>query len=141
MMLASAGIQALSSGTAVFANGELEVAYRVPFHRVWEATQSAMREMQFEIEDARIRTETKALLFAEELSGRSTTVSVVSLTPMVTQVRIRVGFIGDQSLSRLIMDRIESRMADLERELGPANPEPMPPVEPYPSDGSSADPR
>lgn len=114
MLLASAGFQALSSGTAVYVNGELEVAYRVPFDQVWEATQAAVADMQFKIVDARIRTETKALLFAEELSRRSTTIAVTIHTPTVTKVTIRVGMVGDQSISRLIMDRIEARMVEQE---------------------------
>lgn len=127
MLLASAGFQALSNGTAVYVNGELEVAYQVPFGRVWEAMQIAMAEMQFKIVDARIRTETKALLFAEEVTGRSTTISVTARTPVVTKVTIRVGLIGDQSISRLVMDRLEAKMAEMEAELGPAIPAPMPP--------------
>lgn len=114
MMLASAGFQALSNGTAVYVNGELEVAYRIPFDTVWTATQNAFREMEFQITDARIRTPTKALLFAEEESGRSTSVAVTLRTPMVTKVTIRVGFVGDQSLSRLMMDRIEAHMVAIE---------------------------
>lgn len=130
MLLASAGLQALSNGTAVYVNGELEVAYRVPFDRVWEAMQQAVAEMRFKIVDARIRTPTKALLFAEEVTGRSTTISVTARTPLVTKVTIRVGLIGDQSISRLIMDRLEARMAEMEQELGPAQPMPLPMGEP-----------
>ncbi|MCC6675634.1 MAG: DUF3568 family protein [Phycisphaerales bacterium] len=141
MLLASAGFQALSNGTAVYVNGELEVAYRVPFHKVWEATQNAIADMQFKIVDARIRTETKALLFAEEVTGRSTTIAVTQRTPIVTKVTIRVGLIGDQSISRLIMDRIEAKMVDLDGDLvlpavnvRPTSPAPTPPaaIEPAP---------
>lgn len=126
MLLASAGFQALSNGTAVYVNGELEVAYRVPFGRVWEAMQIAMADMQFRIVDARIRTESKALLFAEEVAGRSTTISVTARTPVVTKVTIRVGLIGDQSISRLIMDRLEAKMAEMESLSGPGVPGALP---------------
>lgn len=127
MILASAGFQALSSGTAVYINGELEVAYRVPLEDVWVATQAAFEDMQFTVTDARRRTEVKALLFAEELSGRETTVTVVASTPVVTQVTVRVGFVGDQSLSRLIVDRIEAKMSQNEA-LPPIQPVPVVPV-------------
>lgn len=127
MLLASAGFQALSNGTAVYVNGELEVAYRVPFLDVWAATQDAFTEMQFKIVDARIRSDYKALLFAEELSGRSTSVAVTSRTPVVTKVTIRVGIVGDQSLSRLVMDRIEAKMNEREA-LPPVQPMPVVPV-------------
>jgi hypothetical protein len=127
MLLASAGFQALSNGTAVYVNGELEVAYRVPMLEVWAATRAAVDEMQFAIVDARIRSDYKALLFAEEFSGRSMTIAVTARTPVVTKVTVRVGFVGDQSLSRLIMDRIEAKMNEQES-LPPIQPVPVVPV-------------
>ncbi len=107
-VVATAGFGALQAGTAAFINGELEAAQVAPLAAVRKATEEALAELQFEVVSQR-HSETSASFHARETHGRSITIELRAKSPVVTKANIRVGLMGDQVMSRLILGEIQAR--------------------------------
>src|ERR1051326_5718674 len=102
---------------------------------VYKATAEALGEMQFKIISQR-KGKTSASFHAQELRGRSITVELLAKSPAVTKTNIRVGLMGDQVMSRLIMGEIQARCPatpdTANPPMGPSGPN-LEPARPIPS--------
>jgi hypothetical protein len=108
VVVASAAAPALQAGTAAFINGELEAAEIAPIETVYEASLSALKDLQFQIFYERPGDRT-AYIFAHESAGVKITVFLEHKSPVVTKINIRIGVFGDQAISRLILGEIQAR--------------------------------
>ena len=93
--LISAGLSVAQAGTAAFRQGEVQAALRNP-----HATDVADLDSK------------RGIITAREAGGRLIEINTVPVSAVVTSLRIKVGFFGDQSVSRLLLDEIL-------KELGP----------------------
>src|SRR5688572_27425549 len=112
-VIAAAGVTAgfgLAQGQAeAFINGELKAARMVTFEQAQNAVKSAMEELQVPTQaldagryDAQFRGQAEG--------GPKIKVQLKSKSPMITKIEIRVGFMGDQAVSRLVLSRIDEHL-------------------------------
>jgi hypothetical protein len=107
-VVATAGFGALQAGAESFINGELESAQFCPLESVRKACTDALAALQFEVVSER-HDARSASINATELHGRSIRIKLSAKSPVVTKTNIRVGLMGDQVMSRLIMGEIQAR--------------------------------
>lgn len=100
-----AGGAALGAGTAQYVNGELNVTDRVQFEKAWAATEKAIRDMNLEIVESK-KDDISAKLIANDSDDRRISVRLKRVVSDTTDIKIRVGFFGDQDTSEMILDRI-----------------------------------
>jgi hypothetical protein len=124
MIVAAAGLLALTNGcllfvagaaagagvgTYAYVNGEIKGSESAPLDRTWDATLAAMKDLQFPI----IKQSKDALqgqLTARNASDTKIEINVKMMSKSTTEIRIRVGTFGDESLSRLILEKIKSHV-------------------------------
>lgn len=99
---------AAGAGAVVYKNGELKSTESVSIDRAWTATEKAAKAMEFKPVSS-----TKDALGAKyEGVGAADKRVVVSLKTKgekVTEVRIRVGLVGDEASARTILAKIQSQ--------------------------------
>ena len=108
LFLIGAGV-AVGAGTVAYVNGELKAADEVSLNRGWSATQRAMEDLEFRV----ISLQKDALagkLVARRADDTKITIRLTKQSDAVTEFRIRVGTFGDEDLSRLIYQKIKSRL-------------------------------
>jgi hypothetical protein len=107
-VVATAGFGALQAGAESFINGELESAQFCSIETVRKASMEALQALQFKVISER-HDERSASINAQELHGRSIRIKLSAKSPVVTKTNVRVGLMGDQVMSRLIMGEIQAR--------------------------------
>lgn len=90
---------------ALYYKGELEADVEATPQAVIAATEKAFRDLIWAKETA-TATATDGLATARTATGKEVKVTVVTKTPEVSTLGIRVGTFGDENLSRLLYDRI-----------------------------------
>ncbi len=100
-----AGGAAAGAGTIAYIKGELKAIEEASFDHAWEATQSAIEDMEFFV-TSREKDAVSAELKARGAGDKKVTVKLEKVTPTLTELRIRVGVFGDESLSRQILEKI-----------------------------------
>ncbi len=97
------------AGMVAYAKGELTAAETADLDRVWAAAQGAMDDLDFVIE-SRLTTAGSAKLIARGAGSRRVTVTVERRVGSLTDITVRVGYFGDEPLSRLILQKIRRRL-------------------------------
>lgn len=109
---ASGGCLALAVGAATgvgayaYINGELKDTEEVPLDRAYAAAKTAIAQLEF----ATVRDSKDALqarLTARQADDTDIHIALDSKGDKLTEIRIRVGVFGDESRSRLVMDKIK----------------------------------
>ncbi len=108
-LLVFGGGAVAGAGMVAYAKGELSAADEVELDRVWDAAQGAMEDLDFTIE-SRHTTATSAKLVARGADSRRVTVVLEERVGEFTEIRIRIGFFGDEALSRVILNRMRRRL-------------------------------
>jgi hypothetical protein len=109
-LLAAVGAGAAAGiGVYAYTQGKLENSEEVTLDRGWDATQRAMDDLQFTVV-SRKKDATMAELIAETADGKKVTVNLKPDGERITRFSIRVGTFGDESVSRMIMDKIKQRL-------------------------------
>ncbi len=101
---------ATAVGTAYF-RGEHKSIEAAPVYRVWLATLVALDELGLTIERESFLTH-RGYATARREDGKAIKIEVRRQTSRLTQLRIRVGTFGEESLSRLIADRVHREVID-----------------------------
>jgi hypothetical protein len=99
---------AAGAGTVAYIQGELKTTDEVPLERAWIASQAAMDSMQFRVVE-REKDVVDARLKAIGAADKEIYINLHSVSPQMTEVRIRIGVFGDQDLSRRILNEIRER--------------------------------
>jgi hypothetical protein len=99
---------AAGAGTIAYVGGELKSSEEVSLNRAWKATQMAMRDLEFSITD-KGKDAFDAELRASGAGGKKIRVALKKISDTRTEIRIRVGTFGDESLSLKILERIKNR--------------------------------
>lgn len=90
---------------ALYYQGELKADVDATPQAVITATEKAFRDLIWAKETASASV-TDGLATARTATGREVKVTVVTNTPEVSTLAIRIGTFGDENLSRLLYDRI-----------------------------------
>jgi hypothetical protein len=126
-VIAAAGVTAgfgLAQGQAEsFITGELKAARLVPMDAVLRATIMAMDEMQLHIIEQRT-SDHDAYVMAKAQVGPEFKVKLKAKSPMVTKISIRIGIMGDQAVSRLVLTRIDVKLG-IEQPIVPVEVSPI----------------
>jgi hypothetical protein len=110
LFVTSAGMSALQAGTSAYVGGELESAEVVELHTLYQIIHEVLaEELAFDIATARAG-ENHAFIHTREAQGRMIRISLERKSPIVTKINIRVGLLGDQPMSRLVLGAIQSRL-------------------------------
>jgi len=103
-----AGGAAVGAGSAAFLSGQLTSEEKVSFDAAWNATQKAVEDLGY----TPTSKESGAFwgeLIARDSGGKKLTVELRSPDETRTEIKIRLGFFGDEKSSRRILDEIRSR--------------------------------
>jgi hypothetical protein len=99
---------AAGGGAVAFVGGELKSTEEVSLNRAWGAAKKAMDDLEFAI-----TSEEKDAFYgqftARGAGDKKIKVKLKKQSDTVTEIRIRVGIFGDESLSRQILDTIKKR--------------------------------
>ena len=102
-----AGGVGVGAGTVAFIKGQLESTEMVPLDRAWAATQQAMEELEFDVEEKK-KDALNAKLVAKDSNRRRIEIRLEREDEHKTTIKIRVGVFGDEEDSRLILRRIRT---------------------------------
>ncbi|MGA2280605.1 MAG: DUF3568 family protein [Verrucomicrobiota bacterium] len=102
---------AAGAGAAGYAwvNGEIKTTESASLDRTWNATLAAMKDLEFPV-TSQAKDALEANLTARNASNTSISVKLKNLSNASTEIRIRVGTFGDESLSRTILNKINSHL-------------------------------
>lgn len=100
---------AAGAGTYAYVQGELQSTESASLDRTWAATQGAIKELQFTVTTQQ-KDALLGRLIARTAKDKKIEINLKKTGDHLTEVRIRVGTFGDEELSRLILDKIKSRL-------------------------------
>ena len=99
---------AAGAGTVAYVAGELKSTEEVSLNRAWKATQKAMNDLELAI-TSREKDAFNGQLIARGAGDRKIKVKLKRQSDTLTEIRIRVGILGDEPLSRHILEKIKKR--------------------------------
>ena len=101
------GAAAAGAGTVAYVGGELKETEDVAYDTAYDATLTAMSDLHYAVVDkSRILLTIKVV--ARTGGDKRIQVTLNKESATVTEIRIRVGTFGDESMSRQILDKIKS---------------------------------
>jgi Protein of unknown function (DUF3568) len=106
LFLLGAGAAA-GAGTVAYMGGVLKASDEVSMDRAWNASLQAMKDLEFKVTKSQ-KDALEGEITAHRADDTKITILLKKQTDKVTEFRIRVGFWGDENLSRLIYDKIKS---------------------------------
>jgi hypothetical protein len=100
---------AAGAGAAGYAyvDGEEKATESASLDRTWNATLAAMKDLEFPV-TSQAKDALTANLTARNASNTSISIKLEKLSSTSTEIRIRVGTFGDETLSRTILNKISS---------------------------------
>lgn len=99
------GGAALGVGGYKYYNSTLVVIYKAPFDKIWDASESALKKLEYQIYESNKKMTSGKMETAGSVKDRvKLTFKYVSLEE--TEVSIRVGLLGDEIISNKIKDKI-----------------------------------
>lgn len=96
------------AGTVAYIKGELQATEGVSLDRAWSAARGAVQEMKFVVTNEE-RDAVRGKINALGVDNRKIQIKLERRSESVTQVNIRVGVFGDETVSRLILERMRAR--------------------------------
>lgn len=95
-------------GTVVYIKGELKVTEEVVLSQAFNASHIAMEDLEYVITKEN-KDALSGEIIARTAKDEKIKIELEKKSETLTEVRIRVGTFGDQSLSQLILEKIRSR--------------------------------
>ncbi|UJS18034.1 MAG: DUF3568 domain-containing protein [Candidatus Jettenia sp.] len=103
------GSDAAAAGTAAYTLGELRSMEQVSLDRTWQAAQKAVEDLEYTV-TSREKDALAANLIARGAGDKKIEINLRKVSEEMTEVKIRVGTFGDESLSRLVLKRIKKNL-------------------------------
>lgn len=103
------GGDAAAAGTAIYSLGELKSIEQASIDRTWQAAQKAVHDLEYTV-TSREKNAVAANLISRGAGDKKIEINLKRLSEESTEVRIRVGTFGDESLSRLVLRRIKKNL-------------------------------
>jgi hypothetical protein len=100
------GGAAVGAGAVAYATGELKSTQEAPLDKVWNATGKAVKDLAFTTVSQQ-KDAVSAKLIVRTAGDKKIEINARRVTDKLTEIRIRVGTFGDESLSRLVLQKIE----------------------------------
>ncbi len=97
---------AAGAGTASYLKGELKSDEEVSLDRLWNATQIAIKDMGFTVK-AKDKDSLSAKLAALTADNKNININLKRKSDNLTEIAIRVGRFGDESMSLHILEEIK----------------------------------
>lgn len=95
-------------GAAAYKGGEVRYTGELSLNEAWDATQKALSDLGYGItSEERHVSDAPYQLTAEKAGSKKIRVTLKRQSDAVTEIGVRVGTFGDESLSRLIIKQIE----------------------------------
>ena len=105
----TAGFGLAQTQATQFINGEIKAARQVTMDQAVASVRTSMTELQLVIKIDR-RSSRKAYIMGQAEGGPQIGVTLIFISPVATKFNIRVGMLGDQAISRLLMERIDAQL-------------------------------
>lgn len=96
-------------GTYAYIKGELTDFEEASLDRAYEATQAAIKDLEFTVKD-QAKDSLQARIVASEADKTEVKIVLESKGEKLTKFSIRVGVFGDEARARLIMDKIKKHL-------------------------------
>lgn len=116
-VIAAAGVTAgfgLAQGQAeAFINGELKAARMVSIDLAADATVAAFAELQVPIYTMR-KGDYDRYIRGHAEGGPEIKINLKAKSPLITKIEVRIGLMGDQAVSRLVLARIDEHLGILQ---------------------------
>ena len=106
-VLVGGAVAAAGVGTYAYVNGELKGTEAVSLDRAWDASQAAMKDLEFSI-TRKTKDALQAELDARTAADKKIVINLKKVSDGATEIRIRVGTFGDEAVSQFILDKIKS---------------------------------
>lgn len=103
------GAAAAGAGTVAYIKGELKATEEATLDKTWEATVGAVDELDFLVIN-KIKDAVSAELEAKTADNKTVKIELTRVTENLTDISIRIGTFGDETLSRYILSKIEARL-------------------------------
>ncbi|MEY4385174.1 MAG: hypothetical protein RLY20_457 [Verrucomicrobiota bacterium] len=94
------------AGVYAYVRGEMKGNENHSLDQTWAATQAAMKDLQFNVSSQQ-KDALQARLIARTAMDKRIEINLTKITDNTTEVTIRVGTFGDQTLSHTIVQAIE----------------------------------
>jgi len=107
-LLVAAGAVA-GAGAVVYVRGELQASLDSGYESVTKAANRAMDQLQFR-KISESRDALKDVLIARTADDTRVEITVIKVSEVLTKVEIRVGVLGDQTVSMTILEKIRSSL-------------------------------
>ena len=116
-LLATAGCALFVVGAAAgagaagyaYVSGELKSTESASLERTRSATLAALKDLEFPV-TSQAKDALSAELTARNANDKKIVVKLKKISDTTTEVRIRVGAFGDESLSRVVLEKIKKRL-------------------------------
>jgi ABC-type glycerol-3-phosphate transport system substrate-binding protein len=100
---------AAGAGAVAYVRGELQAQESAPIGKVLTAAKGAIEDLKLTLISA-TADDYKGKVRAATAEGTKITIELKHVGKDVTSVHVRVGTLGDETLSRQILDAIEARL-------------------------------
>ncbi|MGQ3684288.1 MAG: DUF3568 family protein [Candidatus Loosdrechtia sp.] len=94
------------AGTVAYLKGELKSLEEASLDKTWQATHKALKDLEFIITSEE-KNSLSAKAVARGTANKRVEINLKNVSGNLTEVKIRVGIFGEESLSRLILERIK----------------------------------
>ena len=108
-LLVVGGVAAAGAGGYAYVKGEVKSTQPVPMDQAWKATLAAVKELQFPV-ISQAKDALSAEVTVRNASDTKIVIKVTKLYENSTEISIRVGTFGDESLSRQILQQIQKHL-------------------------------
>jgi hypothetical protein len=98
-----------AAGGTMYVKGDLETTLEAPMTKAATATEKALNKMQLKKISAEHDSLTGEFIY-RSVSDKKITVKLKRQTDMLTEINIRVGIMGDETLSQNIYDMIQKEL-------------------------------
>ena len=109
LLLAVGAGAGAGAATVAYIKGELRTTYAASLDRTWEATLSALKDLQINVRSTK-KDATEGNIEATKADGTNVKIDLEPAGPSTTSVRIRVGLFGDEEASMVINRQIASKL-------------------------------
>jgi hypothetical protein len=100
---------AAGAGGVVFIKGNLEQNVDYPVKHVYEASLDGLKRLNIDVYQKTLNDHS-ALIYGRFDTGEKARVVITALTEQASSLKIRVGFVGDESKSSLVLDAIKKAL-------------------------------
>ena len=103
------GGAAAGAGAVAYSRGQLRSVQETPFERAWDAAQAAMRDLGFVVTYQEKEPDSGKLLARTKDNGE-VEIRLKAESTTATEIRIRVGWLGNEALSNVILEKIKQHL-------------------------------